>query len=134
MYFCNFIMIHLSFVSFIYLSLLFFLVNLVKSLSICLTFSIIQLLDSLMVWIWNVPPQANVFVFVFANTGFEHRVLCLLGRHSITLAIHPSPFCSGYFRESHFLPRPTWHMILLFYTFCCHWDDRWMSPHLAFFH
>jgi hypothetical protein len=33
---------------------------------------------------------------------------------------------------SHFWPRQAWTMSLLFYTFCHHWDDRYMPPQPVF--
>jgi hypothetical protein len=36
-------------------------------------------------------------------------------------------------KRSHFLPRPAWMVILLFYASCHHWDDRGTTPHPAFF-
>jgi hypothetical protein len=34
-------------------------------------------------------------------------------------------------RGSHFLSRPVWTMILLFYTSLCIWDNRSIPPHPA---
>jgi hypothetical protein len=75
-----------------------------------------------------------VKTIIFGSTGFELRTLHFLGRCSTTW--HTTRhFCSVISQMvSHFLPRPTWTVILLFYASHYNWDIRHTPPHPAFLH
>jgi hypothetical protein len=72
--------------------------------------------------------------FLLAVLSIEFRTSCLLDRHSTAWDTPPFLFALVILETgSHFLPRPAWTMILPFYTYDCHWNDRLMPPCLAFF-
>jgi hypothetical protein len=76
-----------------------------------------------------------VYVFWGAGVGagVELRALRLLSRCSTAQATPPAIFALIIWKGgSHFLPRPAWTMILLFYSFYHCWDDRHAPPHPAF--
>jgi hypothetical protein len=50
------------------------------------------------------------------------KALCLQGRHSTTWAVFAVVALEI---GPHFLPRPPWATILLFYTFCFCWDNEY---------
>jgi hypothetical protein len=53
------------------------------------------------------------------------RALHLLGMCSTAWAKHPALYTLVIFEiRSHFLPKPVWTIVLLFYTSHCYWDDR----------
>jgi hypothetical protein len=53
---------------------------------------------------------------------------------TVPLEPHLQPFFVLVILElvSSFLPKPAWTMILLFYSSCHVWDNRWASPCSAF--
>jgi hypothetical protein len=65
--------------------------------------------------------------------GFELRALHLLGRYSTSWLMPPVLLFLVIFEmESCFLPKQVWTTVLLFYTFCHSWDDRYVTPCPAF--
>jgi hypothetical protein len=80
--------------------------------------------------------ESHIFwrgLFFLVVVGFEFRASHLLGRHSSAWVMLLSFFVLVIFEiGSHFLPGLAWTTILLFYTSCCTWDDRYVPPHPAF--
>jgi hypothetical protein len=79
---------------------------------------------------------SNFYLFlVFAVLGFELGVSHLLDRYS-TAWIKPPVLFTLVILEirSHFLLRPAWTLIILFYASCRPWDDRLTPPHPTLFH
>jgi hypothetical protein len=69
------------------------------------------------------------FVFSFRGARVWTRARHLLGNHYTSWASPPALFVVVILEiGSHFMSRPTWTMIPLFYASCCSQDDRYMPP------
>jgi hypothetical protein len=85
------------------------------------------------------PVWVLYLLLLFVILGFGGGVcwycsLCLQGWYSTIWAIPPTLYALFIFRDgAHFLPRPAWTVILLFYTSWCNQDDRHVPPCSTFF-
>jgi hypothetical protein len=78
-------------------------------------------------------PNNDFFFFFWLYGGLNWGCYILLVRHSTVWATYPALFALIVLEiGSHFLPRPAWPMILLYYDSCCSWNDRSVPPYQAF--
>jgi hypothetical protein len=83
----------------------------------------------------HTPPslQGSAFVVVVVGTGFELSVSHFPSR-CFTAFQPPVPFAQAILEiRSHFLLKPSWTLILLFYTSLYSWDGRHAPPRPPFF-